>query len=115
MENLKKLRLEKHMSQNELGKALQISGSSISNYELGVNYPEMDVLRHMAQYFNVSLDYLLDLTDVPYPLAEAGKYLLNDKQAEVLHDIFTIPPEERQPILDMVHNYCKRVEKQLKR
>ena len=111
VENLRKLRIERNMSQDELGKAVQISGSSISNYELGGNYPEIAVLRRMAKYFNVSTDYLLDLTDVPYPLPDAKKYLLDEKQAEVLHDIFSIPPDERQPLIDLAHNYCKRIKR----
>ena len=58
-EILMQLRQEKHLSQAELGHIIYVSGGTISNYEKGVHYPDVEKLVRLADYFNVSIDYLL--------------------------------------------------------
>ena len=58
-EILAQLRQEKHLSQAELGKNIYVSGGTISNYEKGVHYPDVEKLIGLADYFGVSIDYLL--------------------------------------------------------
>lgn len=58
-EILMQLRQEKHLSQAELGSEIYVSGGTISNYEKGVHYPDVEKLIKLADYFNVSIDYLL--------------------------------------------------------
>ncbi|MEA4962810.1 helix-turn-helix domain-containing protein [Lutispora sp.] len=65
-EKLAMLRGEKNMSRNELAKILNISYSSISKYETEIRFPDQDMLRKIADYFQVSTDYLLGRTDVRY-------------------------------------------------
>ena len=62
-EILMQLRQEKHLSQAELGNVIFVSGGTISNYEKGVHYPDVEKLVALAEYFGVSIDYLL--LDVP--------------------------------------------------
>ena len=58
-EILMQLRQEKHLSQAELGNVIFVSGGTISNYEKGVHYPDVEELVALAEYFGVSIDYLL--------------------------------------------------------
>lgn len=58
-EILMQLRQEKHLSQAELGNVIFVSGGTISNYEKGVYYPDVEKLVALAEYFGVSIDYLL--------------------------------------------------------
>lgn len=60
-ENLKKLREEKCISQEELAEAIGVSKSTIGMYEQGKRTPNnrRDILRKLADYFYVSIDYLL--------------------------------------------------------
>lgn len=58
-EILMQLRQEKHLSQAELGNVIFVSGGTISNYEKGVHYPDVEKLVVLAEYFGVSIDYLL--------------------------------------------------------
>lgn len=58
-EILMQLRQEKHLSQAELGNEIFVSGGTISNYENGVHYPDVEKLVKLADYFHVSIDYLL--------------------------------------------------------
>lgn len=76
-ERLRSLRESKGLTQSALGEILNVSKQTISNYENGVSSPDQDSLSRLADYFNVSTDYLLGRTDDPRTLrdrlAEAAK------------------------------------------
>lgn len=60
---LKELRKEKRLTQKQLAEILFVDDTSISKYENGKNGPENLILQQMADYFNVSIDYLLGRSD----------------------------------------------------
>lgn len=62
-EKLKQLRTEMNLSQKKLAKILSVDQRSISNWENGVREPNYDMLVKIADYFKVSIDYLLILED----------------------------------------------------
>ncbi|EPP15836.1 XRE family transcriptional regulator [Megasphaera sp. BL7] len=59
MNRVKELRKQKHITQEELGKVLDIQKAAISKYENGRAEPSAEVLKKMSAYFGVSIDYLL--------------------------------------------------------
>lgn len=58
---IKKLRKQKHMTQQQLAERVGISKAMISAYETEMRYPSYDVLIKLAATFGVSTDYLLGL------------------------------------------------------
>ena len=64
-ERLTKLRQERHISQRELGEIVSVSGYTISAYELDRSDPSDDIKMRIAEYFDVSVDYLIGLIDEP--------------------------------------------------
>jgi transcriptional regulator with XRE-family HTH domain len=62
-ERLKKLRKERNLSQDEVGKPLNISGRTVGNYESGEREPSLGTLIKIADFYDVSLDYLMGRTD----------------------------------------------------
>ena len=60
---LKKLRKERNISQLKLALDLNMNQNSISRYENGEREADYDTLIKIADYFEVSLDYLLGRTD----------------------------------------------------
>ncbi|MBR7101628.1 MAG: helix-turn-helix transcriptional regulator [Clostridia bacterium] len=62
---LKQLRKQKGISQLKLAIDLCISQNSISRYETGERQADYATLIRIADYFNVSLDYLLERSDNP--------------------------------------------------
>lgn len=56
---LKMLRLARGLTQQELAKQLGLSPVTISGYELGLREPSIEMLERIADYFGVSVDYLL--------------------------------------------------------
>ncbi len=57
---LKDLRIEKGLSQRELGKVFNVCNQTISFWETGSREPDLDTLVEIAHYFDVSIDSLLD-------------------------------------------------------
>ena len=64
-ERIKDLRTRNGMTQEALGKIIGVKYDSISIYERGKNYPEVRNLIVLADYFGVSIDYLVGRTDNP--------------------------------------------------
>lgn len=62
---LKELREKRHISQLKLGMDLSLNQNSISRYETGEREADYATLILIADYFNVSIDYLLERTDNP--------------------------------------------------
>ena len=62
---LKELRKKKGISQLRLATELNTTQNTISRYETGEREPGIDELIKMADYFNVSVDYLIGRTENP--------------------------------------------------
>ncbi len=62
---LKNLRKERKISQIKLAIDLDMNQNSISRYENGERQADYQTLIKFADYFNVSIDYLLERTDNP--------------------------------------------------
>ncbi len=63
---LKEIRKSKSISQLKLAMDLNTNQNTISRYETGEREPCIADLIKIADYFNVSLDYLLERTDNPH-------------------------------------------------
>lgn len=62
---LKSIRVEKNLTQKQVAHALGLSTIAIQNYENDRRKPTYDVLVALADYFNVSMDYIAERTDNP--------------------------------------------------
>lgn len=76
---LKKLRRDRNLSQQEIGDLLGVSGATIGRYESDKMEPGSEAIVRLADYFNVTTDYLLgrdlgikESTDLPDVLKRAG-------------------------------------------
>lgn len=58
-ENIKRLRRERNVTQEQLAEVLNISTAAVSKWERGETYPDITLLFPLAQYFSVSLDDLM--------------------------------------------------------
>lgn len=62
-EQIKKLRMNKGMSQVQLAEKLNVTKQSVSNWENEYIMSSVDMLIKIANFFNVSTDYLLGLSE----------------------------------------------------
>ena len=74
---IKKLREEKQLKQEELAKILSISPSAIGMYERDAREPNDELTLKLAEYFDVSTDYLLGKSDIRNPEIEIDKDKIN--------------------------------------
>ena len=59
-DNLKKIRKDNNLSQEDLAEKLNVSRQSVSKWEQGIAYPEMDKVLQICKMFNLSIDELLN-------------------------------------------------------
>ena len=73
-ENIKRLRKERDMTQEQLAAELEVSYQAVSRWELGTTYPDIGLLPVIAGYFDVTVDELLGV-DVDRRQEEVKKIL----------------------------------------
>lgn len=97
MNRVKELRKQKHITQEELGKVLDIQKAAISKYENGRAEPSTEVLKKMSAYFGVSIDYLLGNSPAKLSAQKLGRGVRIPVLGRV---VAGIPIEAVEEILD---------------
>ena len=80
-ERLRALRIESKLSKRDLVSLLPLNYSTYANYESGFREPNSDVLQMLAKHFNVSIDYLLGVSDSKRKADDVA--MLNDEEHEL--------------------------------
>ena len=62
-QRLKTIRKKRNITQKELAESLQLAQSSVANYENNTRFPSETPLRQISEYLNVSIDYLLGISE----------------------------------------------------
>lgn len=106
-ELLAELRQDKGMTQKQLAEIFFVSVGTISNYEKGKHLPDVERLKMIADYFNVTTDYLLGRCS-----SNLSPNILDEQIADgktvgsFILDLKAITPD-RQHILSTVMNDMK--------
>jgi transcriptional regulator with XRE-family HTH domain len=79
-ERLKSLRKEKGLSQEELAELLNVSRQSVSKWESGQTYPEIDKLIVLSDLFKITLDNFLKENDSKDTISNDDEMKVNDKE-----------------------------------
>lgn len=105
-QRLKELRVEKKITQEQLGKIIGVTKASISGYETGTREPDQESTKKLAKLFDVSTDYILGVTNKKhyYDLTEKEKIdlgkladkLLEGTDADAESDYFGEPSTDEQ-------------------
>lgn len=69
LDNLRMLRKQRGLNQKELADVLGLQPAALSKYENGSNEPGIGMLKSMANFFGVSVDYIIGITDETTPSA----------------------------------------------
>jgi len=64
-ERIKMLRMERNIKQSDLGEAVGLTYTAVSDIERGRRTTTLEKLVALADYFDVSVDYLIGRTDNP--------------------------------------------------
>ncbi|MFD2658554.1 helix-turn-helix domain-containing protein [Gracilibacillus thailandensis] len=79
-ERLKQLRNSKGLFQKEVADKLGIKQNTLSGYENGTRSPDNELLKDIADFYNVTLDYLLGRSDDPTLTEKENKDFLEIKK-----------------------------------
>ena len=121
-ERLRKLRQSKGLSRKELGQALGLAESTISNYENDLRTPDYELLTRIADFFEVSTDYLLGRTDDPKGHV-SGDYSVSLEELMFLRwirehvkgvffaEFDEAPEESKQAVMETLRWYWETIEK----
>lgn len=106
VKNLRALRLAKGISQQQLADVIGTTQQSINKYENHSTEPDIDTLIQLADYFETSIDELVDHTVGP----DSGPKgpLLTHKEAVFLRDYRTLTREEQESLRLVTKNYLKK-------
>lgn len=95
---LRDLRREKNVGAPDLGKAIGVNKNTIYSWEHGVNFPNNETLIKLAEFFDVTTDFLLGKTDEN----QRNNYMVAlDSELEDLSD------DQKQMIKNLIDTFRK--------
>lgn len=107
----KELRLEKRLSQDKIAEELDVSQGLIAKWESHQSTPSPEMLDYIADYFNVSTDYLIGRTN------DKRYFKKNDdsiKEFDVLFDKYkTLSEDDKELIKNIIETRRKQIDKEL--
>lgn len=98
MYNLRLLREERKLSQQKLAVEFDIAQSQIQNYETGGYQPDIDTLNKYADFFDVSVDFLLERTDIRRKQEPVKEYDLNTEEQNLINRYRGLRPNQRKSL-----------------
>lgn len=104
----KELRLEKKLSQEKIAEDLEISQPLIAKWESHQSTPSPEMLDYIADYFNVSVDYLIGRSK--YKNLEADNSELDNVLFSKAKDL---TDDEKKAIINVINAIKKEVDKEL--
>lgn len=98
---LAKLRKEKGLLQKEVAKHLNMTVATVSNYEKGVHLPDLNTLVILADFFDVSTDYLLQRTNYRASINTLNHKLSADYTvSDLINTVVELDARNTQSLLD---------------
>lgn len=112
-ENLKKLRMLKNLSQSDMAEILDISISSYQKYEREKNSvtPSLDVLLRIADFYGVTVDYLLGRETSESSTVDklVGEFNMSALEKEILDNYLSLPKDMRGDLMEFLQKSVQKV------
>lgn len=97
-DRIKELRKRKKLTQMEFAKQFNVATGTIGMWETGKREPSSNTLIKIAEFFNVSVDYLLGKEEKTPTIDEQ----MNDIEFALYGEVKDLTDEQKQEILDFV-------------
>ncbi len=105
IKNLRVLRNEKGISQQQLADVILVSQQSVNKYENHDVEPDIDILIKIADYFDVSLDYLVGRTDIKEMVTKPKMSDLSDKEAKFVQRFRCLKENQKDFVFQLMDSY----------
>lgn len=103
---LENLLEERNISQKQLSRELHIAPSTLNGYLRRNREPDFTTLIELAEYFDVSTDYLLGITNLRSTSTPVEDY--NDEEGDLISIYRSLKPKERTYLLRQAHIYYEQ-------
>lgn len=110
-DTIKKLRQEKKLTQSGLAKKLGVTQSTIAGIEIGRREPSIELMTQLAEFFGVSVDYLLGLEEEDKEESLVKDLLVHLYNAGLIKDINNIDETTTNMIMGMVKKELEIISK----
>ena len=100
VKNLKKLRLETDSTQQQLANYIMLSQQSVNKYENHDVEPDIDTLIKIADFFDVSVDYLIGRTD---DCGELNTYTSDEKI--IVELLRKLNKNQKEAIINLIKSF----------
>lgn len=110
MKNLKRLREIHGLSQQKFADLFLLSQQSVHKYENDVSQPSLQTLAEIADYFNTSVDYLVDHTDNPNPIDDTLESSLTFEEKELIKRYRHLSANYRSIITLLIDTHLKEMQ-----
>lgn len=98
-EILAELRQDRKMTQKELAQKMFVTVGTISNYENGVHFPDVEKLIALADFFDVTTDYLLGRCKLNFSPDVFDEVIVEESTVgSLIHDVRSITPERKRAL-----------------
>lgn len=110
--NIKNVREQKNLTQKNCADAFGITLRAWQTYEQGVSEPKNELLCKIADFFNVSIDYLLGReTGEPEPIDQlASEFNMTALEKKILDNYLSLPKNMRADLMEFLHKSVKEVQ-----
>ena len=105
---INELRIEKNLTQAQLANVLGITQDSISLWERGKRFPDTTYVVKLADFFQVSADYLLGRCQEPEIIFAQPQSELTREEQQLLKDFRALSRHSRELILGMIHSAAEK-------
>lgn len=105
LKNLKTLRQQKGVSQQLLADFVLVSQQSINKYENHKVEPDIDTIVKIADYFDVSVDYLIGRTDVKHSAEKLNYNDLNISESKMINKFRALNDNQKECIINLIDSY----------
>lgn len=104
MKNLLILRQTAGLSQQALAKKFNLSQQTIYKYENGIAEPNLDTLKQLSKFFNVSIDYLVEDDDsiVIQPYSQSSNF--TSDEIELIRKYRLLHPSVRHAVCSFIND-----------
>lgn len=96
IKNMKLLRTEMGVSQQQVADVIGVSQQSINKYENHKIEPDIATLIRLADYFHTSVDYLIGHTTVRHIIEPVQRYDLNSQEADMLESYRRLTDKQKE-------------------
>lgn len=102
LKNLKTLRMQSGISQKQLADVIGVSQQSINKYENHNVEPDIDTLIALADFFEISVDYLVGHSEISEPVSQVN---LTSSELNLIKDLRKLSPRQKESIQLIIKNY----------